>query len=161
MHRRIIGIAAITCIAGCASPGAEGEFDRVAVTREVDSTVRAFQEAERSLDPERILAFIAPEFFMYSDGVRQDYEATAVAIRAQMPTLRFFEPEWTDIAVTVLGPDGAVTSMLFRDSIIDGDGQLLQLRGPFTAAWRRFGNDWRMVFADADHYPVVDESGTP
>ena len=160
MHLRIIGIAAIT-LAGCASPSAEGAFDRAAVAREVDSTVRAFQDAERSLDPERILAFIAPEFFMYSDGVRQDYEATAAAIRAQMPTLRFFEPEWTDIAVTVLGPDGAVTSMLFRDSIIDADGQLLQLRGPFTAAWRRFGNDWRMVFADADHYPVQDADAAP
>ena len=160
MHLRIIGIAAITLV-GCASPSAEGAFDRAAVAREVDSTVRAFQDAERSLDPERILAFIAPEFFMYSDGVRQDYEATAAAIRAQMPTLRFFEPEWTDIAVTVLGPDGAVTSMLFRDSIIDADGQLLQLRGPFTAAWRRFGNDWRMVFADADHYPVQDADAAP
>jgi ketosteroid isomerase-like protein len=145
----------LVVLTSCGPGAGNAAADDAAVVRSVDSATRAFQEAERSLDPERIIEFLAPEFYMYSDGVRQDYETTAAQIRANMPSFQYFEPEWTDLEVTVLGPDGAVVSLQFRDSIVDGSGNLIQMQGPTTLAWRRIGSAWRIVYADADHYPVT------
>jgi hypothetical protein len=147
-------------IASCGiDPDAAPPDDR-SIAAAVDSATRAFQEAERSLDPERIVAYLSPEFYMYSDGVRQDYETTVSQIRTNMPSFQHFEPVWTDVEVTVLGSNGALVSLLFRDSIVDGAGNLIQMRGPTTLGWRRIDGDWRIVYADADHYPLMPDEGS-
>ncbi len=141
--------------AACGGDSTFTDADRTAIAAAVDSATRAFQEAERAMDAERTIGYMSPSFYMYNDGVRQDYEATAAQIRANMPTLRHFEPDWSNIEVTVLGPEGAMVSLVFRDSIIDASGALLQFQGTSTLAWRRIGRNWRIVYAEADHYPVT------
>ena len=164
-RRRIaFGISALGAICGALSltacQGREatehvfGEAERRAVEAEVDSATRAFEDAERSRDAERIIAHLAPGFYMYGDGVRAGYDSVAASIRSSMPTFEHFEPGFSDIEVYALGRDAAVVSLTFNDSITTTDGETLRLRGPTTLVWERLGGEWRIIYADADHYPA-------
>ena len=44
-------------------------------------------------------------------------------------TFRHFEPAWSDIEVTVRGPEVATVSLVLRDSIIDASGTVTRYRG--------------------------------
>jgi ketosteroid isomerase-like protein len=115
--------------------------------------VDAFLDAQRRRDPEAILAFLAPEFYMYVDGARSDYETVAAQIRATMPSLQKLETTWSDVEVTVLARDHALVSLVFRDAVTDGAGSTTRLRGPTTLVWRLHQGNWVILYADADHYP--------
>lgn len=129
------------------------EAERAAIAAEVDSATRAFRAAEAAHDAARTVAHLAPEFTMLLDGVRVEYDSVAASTRRVLPSIAHFEPQWTDIRVRVLGRDAAVSSFLFRDSIVFADGSVVTARGPTTLVWERRGAEWRIVFADADHYP--------
>lgn len=159
--RTMATLTAILATASCGTGSDATPPDYTAIEQEVDSTVQAFQAAEVARDGERIIAFLAPDFYMYTDGVRQDYLTTVDQIVTQMPNLKSFATEWTALEVTVLAPDAAVVSALFRDSVISPTSVLTQTQGPFTSVWRRDGADWRMVYADVDHYPVTAEVDAP
>ena len=142
--------------AACSSTGESlSEAERGVIEASVDSATRAFQAAERARDAERTIAHLAPAFYMYNDGVRSGYDSVVASIRATMGTFQHFEPEWRDLAVRVLGPDAALVTFVFRDSIVLASGETLQLTGPTTLVWARRGADWLIVYADADHYPVA------
>ena len=91
---------------------------------------------------------------MYQDGKRVDRATVVVQVRATLPTLQRFEPEFRDVEVRALGSDFAVTSMTFHDTIVDADGRPTRSWGPNTMLWGRRGNGWQIEFVDADHYPV-------
>jgi ketosteroid isomerase-like protein len=146
---------AVAALTACISPDELSPAERRVVAAQVDSATRSFQAAERDRDAERIVAHLAPEFYMYNDGVRAEYPAVVENIRATMPSLRLFEPEWRDIEVTVLGRNGAVVSFVFEDLLVTGAGDTLRVRGPTTLVWRRQGqSSWLVIYADADHYPA-------
>lgn len=77
-----------------------------------------------------------------------------------MAGLQLFRTEWTDLQVIPLAADVAVASFRFRDSILTNEGELIHSRGPTTFVWERRDGEWRLRFADADHYPVA-EAGEP
>ena len=156
MKRWMVGCAILLATsADCSSGnGTLSEANRTTIAAAVDSATLAFQAAERARDPERTIAHLAPDFSMYIDGVRTSYDAIVENIRSTMGTLQHFDPQWTDLVVRVLGPNAAVVSFTFRDSIVTESGDLLHFTGPTTLVWERQGTDWLIVFADADHYPV-------
>lgn len=148
----------VLLLAACAPPEPVPEpiFDakaRAAVAAQVDSATRSFHAAEVARDGEAAVAHLASDFYMYGDGVRSDYAVVAPQIRSTMGSLRAFESEWADLEVRVLGPDAAIASFLFRDSIVTQTGEVTVLRGPTTLVWERRGSDWLIVYVDADHYP--------
>lgn len=149
-------IVALGLAVGCA-PAETPPLDasaRAAVEAAVDSATRAFRAAEAARDTERMLAHLAPDFSMLLDGARVGYDSVVAGTRRTMPAMVHFDPRWTDIRVRALGPDAAVSSFLFRDSVVLGDGEVAMGRGPTTLVWERRGADWLIVHADADHYPV-------
>jgi hypothetical protein len=150
---RLVLWGSIALVVVACGPGEFTDAARREVAADVDSATRAFEAAQRARDPDRTAAFLAPEFYMYNDGVRADYESVAAGIRQSLPQFRHVEPGFKDVETIVLSPDAAVTSLTFHDSIITASGDLLQLRGPTTLVWQRRGPDWRIVYADADHYP--------
>lgn len=159
LTRRLCPIAFVALAAGCApaepAPGAPpfDEAARAAVAAAVDSATRAFRAAEAAHDAERTVAHLAPDFTMMLDGARTGYDSVTASTRRVMPAIVHFEPDWTDIRVRVLGPDAAVSSFLFRDSLVLEGGDVVTARGPTTLVWERRGSDWLIVYADADHYP--------
>ena len=140
---------------GCGAGGSLSDDERSQIEGKVLVVVDAFAEAERRRDVEAILAFIAPDFYMYADGARVDYETVAAQIRSTMPALQRFETTWSDVEVTVLARDQALVSLVFRDAVTDGDGVTTRLRGPTTFVWSLREGGWRLIYADADHYPDV------
>ena len=112
-----------------------------------------FEEAERARDAEALLAFLAPDFYMYQDGLRFDRDAIEAQVRGTMPTLQRFETEFSDIEVRVLGRNSAVVSLTFRDRVTDASGATTRQRGVTTFVWERRGEVWLITYADADHFP--------
>ncbi len=125
---------------------------RAAIAASVDSATRAFEDAERARDADRVIAHLGPDFYMYNDGLRTDRAATVESIRSSLGSFRYFEPGFQNLEVRVLGRDAALVSLTFQDSIVDATGQVLRFRGPTTLIWERRGQDWLITYADADHY---------
>ena len=44
------------------------DAERTTIAASVDSAMVSFQVAERALDAERVIAHMAPDFYMYSDS---------------------------------------------------------------------------------------------
>lgn len=143
-------------VAGCGgSPGALPAADRRAIAAEVDSATRAFEAAERAQDADGVIAHLAPGFYMYTDGVRTSYDSVVASIRRTMGSFRVFEPRFERVEVRVLGRDVALVTFTFRDSIVTGTGDTWLFTGPTTLVWERRDAHWRIIYADADHYPVT------
>jgi ketosteroid isomerase-like protein len=127
--------------------------EHAVVVAGVDSAVHAFAEAERARDPQRALAHLAPDFYMYVDGVRQEYQSVAQQILETFPAMQRFETHWQDVEITPLARDVALVSFVFHDDVTDGDGNRMRLTGPTTLIWAFRDGDWLIIYADADHYP--------
>lgn len=154
---RLRGYAAIVGLLACVACRANGplsEAERTRIEQRVEAATRAFADAERARDPDRVLAHVAPSFYMYNDGERTEYATVAAQIRETMPMMQVFASTWEPIEVTALGRDHAMATFTFRDSVVLGDGTLLQVRGPTTLVWERQGAGWLIIYADADHYPI-------
>jgi hypothetical protein len=150
---RVVTLLALAT--ACTAGGrAMSEARRAAVAMAVDSATRSFEAAQRALDAERTVAHLAPEFYMYNDGVRIAYDSVVTSISNTMDSFRHHEPGFADLAVLVLGEDAALSSFTFNDSIVTVEGEILRFTGPTTLAWQRRGADWLVVYADADHYSV-------
>jgi ketosteroid isomerase-like protein len=144
---------------GCAGPAERGDGAAVAdspdVAAEIETAVWAFHAADTAMDAEAVIDLLWPEFTMLVDGSRTTYDEVATGSREFMANLRFFQAEWTDLQVVPLGPDVAIASFQFRDSIMTSAGELIRARGPTTFVWERRNGEWRLRFADADHYPIA------
>ena len=144
-------------VTGCSSTPPLTEAERIEIGASVDSATRSFQESERARDAERIIGHLAPDFYIYVDGVRTTYAESSEMIRQAMPTLSTFEPTWDNLEILVLGRDAAVVSFVFHDSLVTVDGDVTVTTGPTTLVWERRGDDWLVVYADADHYQELPE----
>ena len=156
-YRRSMIVAGMLLWAGCADPAvhdASSPVDTARITAGIEAGVRAFHRADTARDAEAVIALLWPDFTILVDGARQDYEQVAAASREFMGSLEFFHTEWTDLQILPLGPDAAVSSFRFRDSIMTSAGTLIRSRGPTTFVWERRNGEWRIRFADADHYPI-------
>jgi hypothetical protein len=89
------------------------------------------------------------------------YQGVVAGMRGTLPTVRHVEPGFADVEVKVLGRDAALVSLRFRDSVTTTAGELRRHQGATTLVWERRGGDWRITYADADHYPVGPDAGPP
>lgn len=106
------------------------------------------------MDAEAVVGLLWPEYGMLVDGTRIGYDEVVLGAREFMPSLALFHTEWTDVRITPLGPNAAVASFQFRDSIITMAGEMIRSRGPTTFVWQRRAAEWRLLYGDSDHYPV-------
>ena len=144
----IFTVAAASC-----GPSTDAPHDSEGVTAAVRSVMDTFLAAQRERDAEEVVRLLAPDFYMYVDCGRQGYDSVAAQIRGTMPALQRMEPTWDKVEVSALGPNHALVTFTFRDLIVDGSGNRIRLRGPTTLVWRLDETGWKMIYADADHYP--------
>ena len=149
-----LGLSSLAC-EGTDRDTAEVLRDSRAIVAQVEAVVWEFHAADTARNAEGVIALLWPEFSMLADGQRLDYGQVAQGSRAFMATLESFHAEWTDLEITPVGSDAAVSSFRFRDSIVTREGELIQTRGPTTLVWQRRGGEWRVLRADADHYPLA------
>ena len=139
---------------GGTAPLASGH--RLAVAAAVDSATRAFEAAERALDAAAVIAHLDPDFYMYVDGRRLEYESVVENIERTFSGARRYDPGFTNVEVLVQAPDAAFASFEFRDALTDAAGVVQRYRGATTLAWVKCADTWQIVYAHADHYPDAD-----
>lgn len=149
----------VILLVACGNPSdrpAEGSLARPisSVMAEVDAALWAFHAADTARDAEAVIGLLWPGYYMFVDGARIGYDEVVRGAREFLPSLELFHTDWTDVRITPLGPDAAVASFQFRDSIITMTGELIQSRGPTTFVWHRRDGEWRLVYGDADHYAL-------
>lgn len=127
-------------------------IDSQAIITEVESAVRAFHAADTARDAAAVLDLLWPEYTMLADGKRLSYADVAAGAPAFMASLRVFHTEWKDLQIIPLGENIAVSSFIFYDSLVTHNGKVTRSRGPNTFVWERREGQWRVRYADADHY---------
>ena len=147
-HCVLFAVAA-SCGAGAPS------FDPADVEREVEQRVWAFHAADTARDAEGVIALLWPEYEMLVDGQRTTFDEVAAGSRAFMASLETFHTVWSDVEIVALSADLAISSFVFRDSLVSRDGVVTQSRGPTSLVWERRGGEWRVRYGDADHYPLT------
>lgn len=156
----VLPLAVLGLFGACGEPAPEPEpaSDLASVEAEVEAEVEAavwaLHAANTAVDAERVAALLWPDYEMLVDGRRLDYDQVVEGSREFMATVDVLHATWSDLRIIPLSPDAAVSSFLFRDSIVTRSGELIENRGPTTLLWERRGGEWRMKFGDADHYPV-------
>jgi ketosteroid isomerase-like protein len=127
--------------------------------REIVSTIQrrmqSFEAAERARDANALLAHFAdvPGFRFFNDGHTVAYAQLAEMVRSTFPTLRALEGGFSDLQVLVLGPEHALVSAAFSESVTGWDGSTVKARGAASWLWRRIGSEWRIVYGQVDHRP--------
>jgi len=128
--------------------------DKAKIIEEVESAVWAFHKADTSMNAEQIISLIWPECELLIDGNRITYSDMSAGSRSFMSSLDLFHSDWNDLRILPVSNNEAISSFIFRDSIISKDGTLTQSQGPNTFVWQKRSEEWRIIYVDADHYPV-------
>lgn len=128
--------------------------DRSHVVPEVQEALDAFHTADTSMHAQGVIDLLWPEYSMFADGARVGYEDVVTGSREFMASLTFFQTNWTDIQIIPLTPELAISSFVFRDSILMQDGTLIRSKGPNSFVWQKREGEWRVLYGDADHYPI-------
>jgi ketosteroid isomerase-like protein len=151
--RVLTSIATVASLSACATETPEA-WDPESVRTAVEAATWAFHAADTARDAEAVIDLLWPDFTMLADGARVEHAEVVAGSREFMAGLELFDTEWTDVRVLALAPDVAVSSFLFRDSIVTATGELIRSRGPTTLVWVRREGTWRVLLGDADHYPL-------
>ena len=129
-------------------------LDLAHAAAEVEEAVWRFHAADTAMDADAVVEMLWPDFYMLVDGSRMTYQEVVSGTYDFMGQLGAFNTIWSDLQIKPLSHRQVISSFVFRDSIVTKDGQLIQSRGPTTLVWTERGGEWRIVYADADHYPI-------
>ncbi len=140
----------------CAEQKEPQKTDPSEVVSEVEEQVWAFHAADTSRNAKGVIDLLWPEYTMLADGHRITYEDVKTGSEAFMATLEVFHTKWTDLKVIPMGSEHAISSFVFSDSLIAKDGTVTQSTGPNTFVWEKRGEKWKVIYGDADHYPVEE-----
>lgn len=135
---------------------AETNSDSTQIIQQVKKQVDAFHAADTSLNAQGVVDLLWPEFTMLADGNYVSYEEVKAGSMAFMASLTTFQTEWKDLRIIPLGAHHAISSFIFTDSIVAKDGTLTQSSGPNTFVWEKREGEWRLIYGDADHYPMEE-----
>jgi uncharacterized protein (TIGR02246 family) len=122
----------------------------------VEAAMQSFEDAHIALDAERFLSHFSPvpDFHLYSDGMRVQYEEMAETVRDAFPTMRSIEGGFGHVHVMALSPDQALVSALFQETVTDTAGVVSEHQGATTWLWRRIDGQWRIVYGQVDYSPL-------
>ena len=148
-----LSISLLLLLSNCQQQVASADMDTAAIIEEVKLQVDAFHAADTSLNAQGVADLLWPEFSMLADGNRVSYEEVRTGSQAFMASLETFHTEWADLKIIPLSNHHAISSFIFTDSIVAKDGTLTQARGPNTFVWEKRKEVWKVIYADADHYP--------
>ena len=122
----------------------------------VERAMASFENAERSLDARALVTHFSDsgDFYMHNDGQRLGRDAIVAGVTQAFPTLRSLEGGFSRVEIHVLGPDAALATALFQETMTTQDGTVIQQRGAATWLWRQRGGKWKIVYGHVDHQPV-------
>ncbi|BFP39291.1 hypothetical protein FGF1_01360 [Flavobacteriaceae bacterium GF1] len=147
-------IGSLVLLVCCRKQVENKELGSVAPVEQVKSQVKAFHTADTSMNAEGVMDLLWPEFTMLVDGNYITYEEVETGTKTFMESLEAFHTEWKDLNIIPAGDHHAISSFIFIDSIVAKDGTITQSRGPNTFVWEKRNGQWKVLYGDADHYPI-------
>ncbi len=154
--RLLLSAGLLVLFAGCREQVKKTATDSTKLIEQVKSRVHEFHAADTSLNAQAVIDLLWPEFTMLANGSYTNYEEVKKGTIPFMESLEAFHTEWTNLKIIPLGDLHAVSSFIFTDSIIAKDGSVTQSTGPNTFVWEKRNGQWKLIYADADHYPVSE-----
>ncbi len=151
--RGVILLASLLLVSGCKTEAPQVDLSHVGP--EVQAALDAFHAADTSRHAQGVIDLLWPEYTMFADGARVGYDDVVTGSKAFMASLALFHTTWSDVQIIPLTPELAISSFVFRDSILKKDGTLIQSQGPNSFVWEKREGEWRVLYGDADHYPVT------
>lgn len=130
------------------------EVDSAEIIEQVKNQVDAFHEADITLNSEGVIDLLWPEFTMLVDGNYVTYDDIRKNSPKFMASLESFHTEWKNLRIVPIGNQHAISSFIFTDSIVAKDGAITQSKGPNTFVWEKRNGNWKVIYGDADHYPI-------
>ncbi|MTI40242.1 nuclear transport factor 2 family protein [Fulvivirga lutimaris] len=124
------------------------------IIKQVKIQVNAFHAADTSLNAQAMVNLLWPEFTMLADGNYISYKDVSTSSKSFMASLETFHTVWKDLKIVPLDNHHAISSFIFTDSLVAKDGTITQSRGPNTFVWEKRNDEWKVIYGDADHYPV-------
>jgi ketosteroid isomerase-like protein len=154
VRRRVADPALYSTFASCTPDTAESADERVRTA--VTAALRSLEAAERALDAEAVLGHFADvaDFHVYDDGTALTYGELAAQARRALPALAAIEGGFADVRVVVLGPDAALSTARFRETVTTKDGETAASRGTATWLWRLMEGAWRITYGQIDREPA-------
>lgn len=130
-------------------------FSISSVAAEVRARMASLATAERRLDAEGVLSHFDsnPETVIYNDGQRLSYSDLAEGLLATFQHVKSIEGSYERMDVHPLAPDSALVSVEFREQVVDAEDESAASSGIATWLWRKQGEQWRIVYGHAEHYP--------
>jgi len=126
---------------------------RRVVVASVDSAMHAFEHAEQRLDVGALVSMIAPvpDFHIWNDGRRVDYETLTNGVLGGFKALRSVQGGFDGIEVTVLARNAAAASATFHEIVTDTSGTISLVSGVATYVWQKRGDRWQIVGGQVQH----------
>jgi len=152
--RVYLSVSLLILFASCQKQTTNTEIDSAQIINEVKLQVDAFHAADTSLNAQGIIDLLWPEFTMLVDGNHTVYEDVKTGAKTFMASLEIFHTDWKDLKIIPMGKDHAISSFIFTDSLVAKDGTITQARGPNTFVWEKRNEEWKVIYGDADHYPI-------
>lgn len=149
-----LSVTLLTLFASCQKQATNTEIDSAQIINEVKIKVNAFYAADTSLNAQVMVDLLWPEFTMLADGNHIVYEDVKRGTKAFMDSLETFRTEWKDLKIIPISRYHAISLFIFTDSLVAKDGTITQSRGPNTFVWEKRNDEWKVIYGDADHYPV-------
>ncbi|NNC71006.1 MAG: nuclear transport factor 2 family protein [Flavobacteriaceae bacterium] len=150
----ILSIGLLVLLINCSHKIENKEINSAEVVVQVKKQVKAFHAADTALNAQGVIDLLWPEYTMLVDGKYIDYEEVITGSISFMASLDVFHTEWKELRIIPIGNSHAISSFIFTDSIVAKDGTITQSRGPNTFVWEKRDGVWKVIFGDADHYPI-------
>ena len=128
--------------------------EKARIIQAIETQVWAFHEADTSRNADKVVSLLWPECSMLIDGNRISYQDISKGSREFMNGIVEFNTEWSDLEIIPVSENVAISSFIFKDSIIDKSGNLKYSQGPNTFLWQKRNGEWRVLYGDADHYQL-------
>ena len=132
----------------------EAETNTAELIEQVKNQLEAFQVADTTLNSDGVVELLWPEFTMLVDGNYIAYQDVKTGTKAFMESLKSFHTVWNDLRIIPIGKHHAISSFIFTDSLVAKNGTITQSKGPNTFIWEKRNGKWKVIYGDADHYPI-------
>lgn len=142
--------ASAAALAGCqpTAPSAMSQAERSAVEDSIRHLAATFIEADSQRDADRVMSLFtdSSDVTIVSDGLlRPSRESFAEALTALYDSVRNLEIIEDEARITVLGPDAAVLTAVYRYSRADTTGRTSEGQAALTYVCARRDGKWQII----------------
>jgi ketosteroid isomerase-like protein len=153
MSRILCFALVVVASTSCARPEVAPltDADRAAVADSVTAGMRAYEDAIKAKDVQRVLGLYgdSAQFRLIDNETVVSYAALRSMLPQLFGSLRSYGGGFGSIHVNVLSRDVALADAPYVDILTDTAGAVTRIRGAVTWVWLRGPRGWRIIHGQA------------